>query len=215
MKKYMLFLSALMVCLTINAQTTADIDNSEATKQIKFGVKGGVNFANLNYDGDDLDFSSKTGFSVGVMAELPLFENAVLQPEIMYSQMGAETSYRNEHVDNSSYDGTMRLNYITVPVMFKYFVIEGLSLQAGPQIGFLVASKNEYQDDFFGFENNDEMDLSDLTNSVDAGVSFGIGYQFMSHFYCDARYYLGISEVFENDIEMSNRVFQLSLGYFF
>ncbi|RZJ55928.1 MAG: PorT family protein, partial [Flavobacterium sp.] len=38
------------------------------------------------------------------------------------------------------------LSYLNVPIMAKYYVIEKLSLEAGPQIGFLLSAKNQVDD---------------------------------------------------------------------
>ena len=58
---------------------------------LKFGVKGGLNFA--NYTGGDVegyDFKTITSYHAGVVAEIKLFENFALQPELLYSTQGSE-----------------------------------------------------------------------------------------------------------------------------
>ena len=82
-------------------------------QDIDFGVKLGANFATLN---DASNASNKTGFVGGVFANLK-FGKIGIQPELLYSQQGAE-------FDAFDFD----LNYINVPVMLKYYLIGGLNV---------------------------------------------------------------------------------------
>ena len=57
---------------------------------LKFGVKGGVNFA--NYTGGDIsgvDFKTITSYHMGAVMELKVFENFAIQPELLYSTQGS------------------------------------------------------------------------------------------------------------------------------
>ncbi|WP_304038414.1 outer membrane beta-barrel protein [Mesonia mobilis] len=95
-----------MECLVQNAQ--------------EFGVKAGVNLANLNTDGD---IDGKTSFYLGAVAEFGLSESFALQPELVYSMQGADE---------------LDLSYINIPVLAKYYLVEGLAVEVGPQFGFVV-----------------------------------------------------------------------------
>ena len=90
--------------------------------------------------------------------------------------------------------------------MGKYYLTKGFSLEAGPQIGFLLSAKN------------DKTDVKDSFNTVDFGVNFGLGYKLDNGLNFGARYNLGLSDI--NNIDNSSNknrigVFQLSVGYFF
>ncbi|MNQ60224.1 hypothetical protein D3C85_744960 [compost metagenome] len=90
--------------------------------------------------------------------------------------------------------------------MGKYYVTKGLSVEAGPQIGFLLAAKNE------------KTDVKDSFNIFDFGVNFGLGYKLDNGLNFGARYNLGLTDI--NNLENSssknkNSVFQISVGYFF
>ncbi|WP_431241390.1 porin family protein [Flavobacterium sp. P21] len=214
MKKSMLIMCTLMLCATVTAQT----------EKVKLGVKAGLNISSLTFDESEIDSSSKSGFTVGLMGEIPLTENFSVQPELLYSQQGMKFSYADADVQNSHYKSTVSLNYINIPVMLKYYVAKGLSLQAGPQVGILLKAKNEYQDNFLGYENYENLNLKDYSNGVDASVNFGLGYQFKDRFYVDARYNMSYTNVFKDatsntnyiiNSNMKNRVFQVTFGYFF
>lgn len=210
----MLVLCTLLLCATITAQT----------EKVKIGVKAGLNIASLTFDENELESSQKTGFTAGIMAEIPLAKNFSVQPEVLYSQQGMKFSYSDIDVANSSYKSTITLNYLNIPVMLKYYVLKGLSVQAGPQIGILLKSNNKYQDNFLGYDNHENHNLSDYTNAFDTSVNLGLGYQFKDKFYVDLRYNISYSDVFKEansngnyviNSDMRNRVFQITIGYFF
>ena len=163
-------------------------------QEIKFGAKGGLNFATISGD-NAKDFDLVTAFNFGVVSEIPISEKFSFQPEVMYSGQGYSFN-----------DNTVALSYLNIPLMGKYYVAKGLSLEAGPQIGFLLAAKNE------------KINVKDSFKTVDFGVNFGVGYKLDNGLNFGARYNLGLTDI--NNIEGSssknkNGVFQISVGYFF
>lgn len=212
MKKSMLIIGALFLSVTVMAQT----------EKVKLGLKAGLNLSSLSFDESELNSSNKTGFTAGIMVEVPLAKNFSLQPELLYSQQGTKSSFSDNEVTNSHYKSTIKLNYLNIPVMLKYYLSKGLSLQAGPQIGILLKANNKYQDNFLGYENRESFNLKEYATGIDTSVNFGLGYQFKDKFYTDVRYNISYSNVFkEGDVnhfinnDMKNRVFQITLGYFF
>lgn len=179
MKKLLLSLLFLTGAFTINAQS------------VKFGVKGGLNFATLR--GENLDVDSRTGFHVGGVAELKFSDKFSLQPELLYTELGTKNS-TNE----------LRLNYISLPVMAKYYVIDGFSLEAGPQFSFLVKDEVE----------TPTATIDPQTEDFDLGLNVGLGYTFNNGLFIQSRYTLGITPVQESP-DVKNGAFQLSLGYQF
>jgi len=105
--------------------------------------------------------------------------------------------------------------------MLKYYLIKGLSIQAGPQIGILLKANNKYQDNFLGYEDQGSFNLKEYSSGIDTSVNFGLGYQLKNKFYTDVRYNISYSNVFKDgdanhfiDNNMKNKVFQITLGYF-
>src|SRR5690554_5935766 len=101
-----------------------------AQQQVKFGPKLGINLATLS--GDD-DSEMKIGFHVGAVAEIKFNDKFSLQPELLYSAQGAKSKSLDDIKLNS--------DYINIPIMAKYYFVEGFSIEAGPQIGFLMKSE--------------------------------------------------------------------------
>lgn len=201
------------MCATVAAQTD----------KVKIGVKAGLNISSLTSNENELESTDKTGFTAGIMADISLAKNFSIQPEVVFSQQGMKFSYSDLDVKNSHYNSTIGLNYLNIPILLKYFIVKGLSVQVGPQIGILLKASNKYQDNFLGYENHETFNLSDYANGFDTSVNFGLGYQFKNKFYADLRYNISYSDIFKNasantyiiNSDMKNRVFQITFGYFF
>jgi hypothetical protein len=201
------------IILSALALTAFTFTANAQTPDLKLGAKAGVNFANLN-GGESMDM--KTGFHVGVLAEIFINEKFSVQPEILYSAQGAEKS-------GLKYE----YNYINVPIMGKYYVMDGLNVQFGPQIGFLASAKSKGGFSFEDLDIEGTGDIKDFTQKVDFGLNFGVGYELPMGLFFDARYNLGLTKVnkkinideeLDLDIEqkdIKNGVFQISVGYKF
>jgi opacity protein-like surface antigen len=162
-------------------------------QEVKFGAKVALNVATLT--GDVEDASSLVGFQVGGFAEIKVSEKFAVQPELMYSTQGASS----DGIDSN-------LSYLNIPVMAKYYVAKSFSLEAGPQIGFLLSAKE------------DGVDFKDFLSSTDFGFNFGAGYDFTEKLSAGLRYNLGLSNVIDaedTDSTVKNGVFSVSLGYKF
>lgn len=176
----------------------------QAQEFFNFGVKGGVNFATLTGDdADELDVKMKTGFHLGVLAEIMISDKFGIQPEVLYSSQGAKSDMGDVDVD-------LKLDYIAVPVMLKYFVAPGFSLEAGPQFSFLTKSEIEAESQ----GDSASQDLKDDTESFDMGAAVGLGYGLPQGFLVQARYVMGFSDVY-TDSDTKNSVIQLSVGWKF
>ena len=194
MKKILLVAAiAVFGFTTLNAQ------------EVSFGAKAGLNLASITgEDTDDLD--GRTAFHVGAIAEISISEKFSVQPELLYSAQGATLSEDGVDVD-------FKLDYINVPIIAKFYVAEGFSLEAGPQLGFLINSEVEGE--------GVSIDIDEAVKGFDFGVNFGIGYKLENGLNFGARYNLGLTdgnddpEFFESDEAFKNGVFQISVGYFF
>ena len=186
-------------------------DEPTKTSDISFGLKGGLNFSMFTGDGTD-DFDGRASFHVGAVAEFPMIDQFSIQPELLYSSQGDQMSVEG-------IDVKFKMDYLTVPVMAKYYVSEGFSLEAGPQLGFLLSAKVD--------GGGVSLDIKDLIKSIDFGLGFGLGYKLDNGLNFSGRYYVGITNFVESDgylldepissdgSKNYNNVFQLSIGYFF
>lgn len=190
-----------------------------AQDKVQFGVKGGINISTITEDVDFVSFDSKTCFHIGVVMELPISDKFSFQPELLYSCQGADYGVEFDEEPLKAlvtYNGTIKLDYLNIPLMAKYYVAEGFSLEAGPQVGLLLSAKDEYE---YPGESGED-DIKDYVKGIDFGVNFGLGYKLEGGLNFGARYNLGLSDANDNteelgDTTLKNGVFQFSVGYFF
>ncbi|MBQ4819090.1 porin family protein [Aquimarina sp. MMG016] len=178
MKRLLMIAIALITfTATTNAQT------------FKLGIKGGVNFANLEGNLDRVaNIDSRTGFHIGGLLELGFGDNFSIQPEVLYSSQGADVREFDTDID-----------YLNVPVLAKFKFLKILSFEVGPQFGFAIQE---------GDENPLTGDFNNLDVSGAAGVSVKI-----SSFFAQARYNFGFTDAYDN-IDTKNSTVQLSVGYY-
>ncbi len=194
-------------------------------QDVKFGVKGGLNVATLT--GDIENASSKIGFHVGGFAEIKISEKFAIQPELLYSTQGAKRDF-SEVFDGDaiSTDAKINLAYLNIPIMAKFYVADKFSLEAGPQIGFLMSAKRDVTEsatiDGIFYSESEKTDVKDFMKSIDFGVNFGAGYDFTENLSAGLRYNLGLSNINDvkgdddaNNSKTKNSVFSLSVGYKF
>ncbi|ETN96536.1 porin family protein [Zhouia amylolytica] len=183
-------------------------------QEVEFGAKGGLNLFNRYGDNvGNTDF--RTSFHVGGVAEIKFTEKFSLQPELLFSSQGSKYDLILDGFSEiNAPEGTKatlteKLNYINLPVIAKYYVAKGLSLEAGPQLGFLASAKRdlEFSGDTMDFDVDDEYD------SFDFGLNFGLGYKLDNGLFFNGRYNLGLTNITDNNVR--NEGFQFSVGFMF
>lgn len=214
MKKLLLF-----TAIAAFAFTTAQ------SQEIRFGAKAGVNFANMSIKSDDGDIKpdGRTSFHIGGLVEIPITEKFSVQPEILYSSVGSKEKESEEFMGETfSSEATYKLDYISIPIMAKYYVIDGLALEAGPQFGILVSAKGDYEIKGGGVSESGSIDMKDDLKKLDIGLGLGASYRLDMGVFFGARYVLGLTDIgddndpdFNDNTKVKNNVFQLSVGYTF
>ena len=91
--------------------------------------------------------------------------------------------------------------------MLQYHFIPEFHLEAGPQIGFLVAAKAK--------NDGNSVNLKDDYKGVDFGLGFGLGYTFDMGLGIGARYNFGLTDVYDgnSDDSYKNSVAQFGVYY--
>lgn len=207
MKKIILTAAAVMAFGLTNAQ------------DVKFGAKAALNVSTIS--GDVEETSSLIGFQVGGFAEFKLSEKFAFQPELMYSAQGGKESYTEAYdFMTVSSEATYKLSYINLPLMLKYYATPKLSVEFGPQVGFLLSAKQDYEATFSLFgetesESGSE-DIKDDMESIAFGLNFGAGFDITENITAGLRYNLGLSNIADDeDYTVKNNVLSVSVGYKF
>ncbi len=195
MKKIALFFSMLLaIAVAANAQES------------RIGLKTGVNFANI---GGDAETDMRVGYHLGGFAKFQLGDKFAIQPELLYSLQGFKTEGLSFGSVTLLEEENVNFHYVNLPVVLKLYLIEGLNLQVGPQVGYLASLTID------GEDRKDDFDLEEL----DFGLVFGAGFD-LDDVQIGARYNLGLSDTnfFKStnpDFEAQNRVIQVYIGFAF
>lgn len=197
MKKIILLAVVLFTIGSANAQ------------KAQFGLKGGLNIANLNFK-SETPSTSLVGINIGCFLDLKISGKFSIQPEVLYSTQGASIGVETEGVTINSFE----LNYINVPVIAKYYAAKNFSLEAGPQIGFLT--KSTVNGTASGV--TVDVDAKQLFKSIDFGLNVGAGYDFTKKLSASLRYNFGFSNIGSEEFtsdgdKITNAVFSINLGY--
>lgn len=173
MRKIILSILAVAAFGTANAQ------------EIKFGAKAGLNISNFTKDATT---DSRTAFYFGGLADFTITEEFHIQPELLFSFEGADDDWG--------------VSYVRIPVMAKYYVIEGWSIQAGPSIALKIGTQEDVVDD--------------VIKSLDFGFGIGSAYELTNGLFFETRYTFGLANVSDiNGVDAKTSLFQLGLGYRF
>lgn len=222
--------------LFVVSMLTTTVLGFSQDKTLRFGVTGGMNVSNIkstfrymsfgtNYS-TDLPFKSIIGINAGIQAEIPLFNNFFLQPELSYSSMGAKDVYPIYDTTAATNEIVFKsvLHYAVVPVLIKYKIPKtGVGIFLGPQVGYLIGVTNSVSKTTI-----DEKDESNYKG--DFSALFGAEYFLPMGLGVSARYQLGISNIqkpeyidFSNyppnispkSISVRNSAFSFTVGYRF
>ena len=176
----------------------AAIVSMSAMAQVQFGAKVGVDMT--NFWGSDVEHGMKPSYQAGLVMEYKFNPHFGIAPEVVFASQGGKTD--NYVVEGVVVKGTFNTNYINVPLMLKYYATPAFSIDFGPQAGFNVYSKMTAKAKAGNVEAKENVDLKDLTNTVDFGLGLGATYNLTDKAFVQARYTLGLTKVF--DIEDSN-----------
>lgn len=213
--------------LLLALATSALAFHSKAQDHTTFGIRAGVNFQNItgkNYDGSDVDNKLKTGFNVGVNAEVPVAPDFYVQPGVLFTTKGAKSKADD--------DIKVNLSYIEVPINFLYKPTLGIGkllLGIGPYIAFGVGGKytdaNDKETDI-KFKNSisatEYLSGTVYLKGIDVGGNLLAGYELSSRLSAQINAQLGLVKInpkidgVSNDkTKYKNTGFGISLGYRF
>jgi hypothetical protein len=217
--------------------------------QLRLGGKIGMNVSSLkgSYTPGE-SAKQKIGFHAGLRAEYPLGEASKLGlvGELLFSTQGVITDKSNP-IGIGVYQEerkTYSLNYVNMPIMLKYQVLEQLSIEGGPQFGYAINGELKTEITNTADPSQNRTYTQDLLNAgtysgngapsgpypksikaLDIGFNLGATYDFSDKVFAQLHYYFGLSDI--NAFAASNylyasstntlrsSVFQVSLGYRF
>lgn len=186
--------------------------NAQSTDQIaRFGIKGGVSFSNIIKDDGNNDFKTDylTGFNAGVTLDINLTPNIAFTPELVYATKGYK-------LKSNFGEFTQTTHFIDVPILATVKLTQGLNVVVGPQVSFLMSTKNKFESGFGTVEQQKVEDESDRFKKSLLGGVIGARYDVNRQIGIFGRYALDFQKNNENGStttpEFKNQGFQLGLG---
>jgi hypothetical protein len=213
--KCTLFATMILFATTLTAQQTitpsADDDHRD---EFGFGLKAGVNFANVyDEEGNDFVANGRTGFFAGAFVSVPFSQMLGLQPEVNYSQKGYTAS---QSVLGVPFEYERTTSYLDIPLLLQIKPHKNFTILVGPQFSYLLDTKDELKG-VFEFVEDEEITEDNYKKNIIGGV---IGFEAnWKGLLFTARGNFDFTESDEEGNTFSprykNQVFQLGLGYTF
>ena len=200
MKKVFALIAAAIVCMSASAQ-------------VQFGAK--VGFDLTHFWGEDAPHGIQPNYQVGLMMEYKFNPHFAIAPEVVFAAQGGKASGNDDDdvIGDINVKGTFHTNYINVPLMLKFYATPDFSIDLGPQVGFNVYSKMTASGKLGNVEAKESIDLKDNTKTVDFGVGLGATYNLTNNAFVQARYTLGLTNVFDiHDSNEKNGNVQIAFG---
>ena len=180
------------------------------------------------------EYKAKFGYSIGVNLNFNLqSENMSIESNLMYANLGANYHSPDGPTNNpwaliARIPLTLKLNYLFLPVLFRYSLFKKFNLKIGPQFGYLVSNKVSVDESFSDKLSPEELSefYSDIEliakRKFDFGVNTGLGYILNPKFDISLNFYNGFGTLKKIDcsvcsnewgINLKNRYLSLSVNY--
>lgn len=182
-----------------------------AGAQVAIGMKAGVNINTVKYRNSDAEMAS-VGYHAGLLAQVTVSNRFFIRPELQYSVKG----YRFPAMGSDG-SGTLRFQYIAIPLLAGFPIGQKWAALIGPEIGFLTKAKSKFS--------SGTTDVSKNFQKFDWGLDLGGQYKITPKLGAEVRYYYGFRGLIrgittdENGNptgsakDGANRVFQAGLFY--
>jgi hypothetical protein len=156
---------------------------SQTNAQTKFSVQGGLNLMQMKASamGLSIEFDADAALNLGVTADFKGKDNFNLRSGLLYNGYSSSLTYDGEKQKTT-------VNYLSVPLLGRFKVSEGLYAFAGPQINFLLSAKERY-------DGSTSEDVKEAIKSSSFSGLFGAEYQFSDKFRLGVNYTTGLSNI--------------------
>lgn len=150
-----------------------------------WGARAGVNLSNISGNGAEMT----NGMYAGIYKQFGIIPKLLyIQPEVQFSSQGFDTK-------TTDYD----LNYIQVPIVARLYILKFLSVETGPQFGFLMSDKAKGPS------------TADF-ESFDPAWDFGLTFNLPLGLSIDGRIVTGMNDIIDNNNDSKTQVFQIGAG---
>ncbi|GAA4013213.1 hypothetical protein GCM10022408_27670 [Hymenobacter fastidiosus] len=230
MKKITLLLALALASVSALAQDSGKIgprsssdyaggSGGHDSRNTGFGVKGGFNLSDVYGDNKKnyTDGSNYKAFHAGVYGQYGFSDKFSVQPELLYSRQGFQGTSTYTNGSTTTTVKERRLDYVQVPVLLVFNVLDNVSLHVGPQVALLTKVTEDGKERKIANEGNI---YGYSYNSLDYGVAAGVEGR-VGPARIGARYTAGFADVINNQVTVTggkaldnirNSLFQLYVG---
>jgi hypothetical protein len=168
--KHFILLTLTLCTVLFLAQPSACNAQDIRSNPVRFGVKGGLNFSNLDVQ-DATNARWLIGFNLGLFTKQPITNFIAIQPELYYTTKGSNVTYNNLFVDGTA---RFNFNYLEFPLLLVLNPSDNFNIHVGPYVSYLLNGivTNASSINLFNFENN--INVDDY-NRLDVGIVVGAG----------------------------------------
>ena len=203
MKKIIAGVAGLVMAMGAQAQTGL-WDDGKPAQPVTFGVRAGMNVANVG--GDEDDAKSKIGFFGGLGVDFNIVNSLSINSGLFFTQKGCKSDDMDMDVEGYEVEANARftMNFIELPVYLSYRL--PLNLKSSVQVFFK----------FRGEKISQSMDLFDDDydfKRFHVGLGLGAAYTW-SRLSVGLSYQWGLTEVVADAGSYWNN-FNISVGYNF
>jgi len=166
-KNILIMLSLSLIATNIVAQ--------DYSNKIAIGIKGGLNYSNVyDSEGDKFNADAKIGFAAGVFVAVPIGQFFGIQPEVLFSQKGYQSS---GSVLGFDYKMTRTSNYIDIPLLFALKPSSSVTVLLGPQYSYLMKQTDVFDNPVSNTVVEEEFDNENIRKNM-LGFIGGIDFNF-------------------------------------
>ncbi|WP_285060510.1 porin family protein [Pedobacter ginsengisoli] len=184
----------------------------QAQSPIRLGVKAGLNLPDIIKGDGNNDFDTKLnpGFNAGITLDINLIKGLAFTPELLYATKGYKATAPFGEF-------TQTTHFIDLPLLASLNLGGSkLNLVVGPQVSFLLSTKNKYESGFGTVEQEIIEDKSDRFKKSLVGGLIGFRYDVTDKVDIHGRYALDFQKNNEDGSketpEYRNQVFSVGLG---
>jgi hypothetical protein len=162
--------ASILAASALFAQDAAPASGDDRD-DLRIGIKGGANYANL-YDtkGQNFVASSLWGPVFGGYLSIPIGTYLGIQPEVLYSAEG----YSGQGTTLfGAYSYTDRLDYLDIPIMLQFKPIPHLYLLGGPEYSYLMTHTYTYNGGVTSSTTQQQFNNDNIRRNV-FGLMFGL-----------------------------------------
>ncbi len=176
-------------------------------EDVYIGFRIGPSFTTINSDDKTFDCGTKTGLNFGIAAgfglsdKLPIF----LETGLYYNEKGGKTEENHAPVK-------YRLNYLELPIAFKYQYVIDEDLSVQPFLGIYLATGISGKIKNYNTKESFSSYRKGYFNRFDSGMKVGCGIQY-DMIYAELNFDLGLANIRDDEFDSAhNSALTINVG---